>query len=176
MLSQYASVLALAASVLAGPIAKADTIGLTPSSRMEIFGRSPAEEFVTLQDGNQCEVVTGEGLETSRWNMDDWATMFGEASQVLRNNMSRNQRAQVGTTMRFRDRNNFDHEIDCEVTTTGAASVSLADAMRNVNTALIAAEDLADENWYGLTSVSRTSLFIYFGDVVAMSIGLNVLN
>jgi hypothetical protein len=167
--------LALAAGVLANPIAKADTIGLYPASRLEIFGRSPAEEFVTLQDGNQCEVVTGEGLVTSAWNMDDWANMFLEASQTLRNNMNRNLATQVGSTMQFRDRNGIDYEVDCEVTTTGAATVSLVDGMRNVNTALTAAEGLADDNWYGLTAVSRTSFFIYFGDVVAMSIGLNVI-
>lgn len=130
----------------------------------------------TLPDGNECDIQVSSGSGTQGWLPGDYHTLFGIAGSALTNSIARNSRTQVGLTTSMTDHNGHNHQVDCEVTVTGQSYVSVAGAYQNVQQALVAAQDLAVEGWTGLIGTSRSTLRIWFGNVVAISIAVNVLN
>lgn len=68
------------------------------------------------------------------------------------------------------------HAVDCEVTFTGQAAVPVGGAFGVVNHACIAAEGLADNSWTGFIGAARTTMRVFFGNIVALSIAVNVIN
>lgn len=132
--------------------------------------------YTDLPDGNRCELTVSSGDHTQGWHTLDFAHLYYRAAGALLDSIARNNRVQVGLTMDYTDSSGRYHQVDCEVTNTGHAYVSLSGARQNVDQALHAVQQLAEDDWTGLSGTSRTTLLVYFGNVVALSIAVNVLN
>lgn len=91
-----------------------------------------------LPDGNDCELTVSSGSFTQGWHTLDFAHLYHQAGNALTDSIARNGRVQVGLTMSYTDSLGRRHQVDCEVTNTGHAHVSLAGAHENVDQALAA--------------------------------------
>jgi hypothetical protein len=134
------------------------------------------DEYVTLDNGNQCEIRASSGSTTTAWRPADFANMFDLAGRTLSSSISRNNSPQVSVTFSFRDHNGNTHQVEAYSTSTGRTSVSIQGAYDNVNRAFLAAEELADAGNPGLMGTTRTTFGIFFGQILAISVGLNILN
>jgi hypothetical protein len=146
-----------------------------PFNETKLSKRS-GERYTTLPDGNLCDILVQGGSGTEGWTTADFGNLYGAAGNALTSAISRNNRPNVGLTLGFTDHAGRTHQVDCEATTTGQASVSIDGAYQNVDQALVAAEQLADSDWTGLIGTSRSTLRVFFGSAVAISIAVNVLN
>lgn len=188
MLAKFAPILLLVTSVIGRALpesAETEELLAWPNPSADLGGwhfnvtnlsKRSGEMVTTLPDGNECDIRVSAGSGTQDWTPQDFANLYGHAGNVLTSSISRNNRAQVGLTTSFTDHTGRSHQVDCEVTVTGASPVSIAGAYQNVDQALVAAEHLADSSWTGLIGTARSTLRIFFGNVVAISIAVNVLN
>jgi hypothetical protein len=186
MLLKFVLVFASLHGILASPIPTTNSVisterhnGAVPEWYVkggESLSKRSNEKEITLQDGNKCDILASAGSGTEGWRPEDYGNLFDQAGRSLTSSILLNNRNTVSQLIQFRDHNGRSHQVDCEVSTTGAASVSVSGAYQNVNQALTAAEGLADGGWNGFVGTSRSTMRIFFGNVVAISIAINVLN
>jgi hypothetical protein len=174
LFSNLLSTLILSTTVFAGPIAKPseDVAQLEKQTLVERSGGTT----MSLPDGNQCELTVSSGPGTAGWNSDDYARLYEEAARAMTSSIALSNRPAVGLTTSFRDHFGVSHTVDCELTTTGEAYVDVGGANQNMNQAMVSAEGLADNGWPTLLGTSRSTFWIWFGDVIAISIAVNVLD
>jgi hypothetical protein len=134
------------------------------------------DKFIPMGNGNTVEMEATTGPFTAGWNTDDFANMYNEAGVALVNALRRHTSNAAGLLFGFTDHNGNRHLVDATALTTAEAPVSVLGAIDNVNRALVAAEGEADAGNTGLIGTTRTFLSVFFGDVVAMSIHVALLN
>ncbi|KAI5461017.1 hypothetical protein BGZ63DRAFT_455120 [Mariannaea sp. PMI_226] len=165
MLLKFVSTITLFTSALGAPIFARDAEAAQREN----------EKWIQLPDGNGCDLLASVSSGTELWQPIDYSNLFDIAGNALTSSISQYQQVEVGTIISFQDHTGSTYQVDCEVTVTGAAPVSVEGAYQNVDQAMRAAKDLADHSWTGFIDVTKNTLGVYFGDVPAINIVVNVL-